>query len=51
VKIYNYNQEFYNVNKFEDAREESYYAVLKSFLENIAKHLHLDIQITILPIL
>ncbi|MFZ8847490.1 MAG: type ISP restriction/modification enzyme [Candidatus Hydrothermia bacterium] len=44
-----YKQELYNVNKFEDAREESYYAVLKSFLENIAKHLHLDIQITILP--
>jgi len=44
-----YKQELYNVNKFEDAREESYYAVLKSFLENIAKHLNLNIQITILP--
>jgi predicted helicase len=44
-----YKQELYYVNKFEDAREESYYAVLKSFLENIAKHLHLNIQITILP--
>jgi predicted helicase len=44
-----YKQELYNVNKFQDAREESYYAVLKSFLENIAKHLNLNIQITILP--